>query len=138
MKREEIKMMQYLTKKINNKKGFTLIELIVVIAILGILALIAIPRLTGFQESSRQRADVNNARLIANAASIALADGETVGGGNTLSATNLSGYLDNWPTLQSAAGGTFTLVISGDDVSVTNGAATPLEIYPDTDAAFIP
>ncbi|MGI6570282.1 MAG: type IV pilin protein [Caldicoprobacterales bacterium] len=38
--------MNKIFRKKLNKKGFTLIELIVVIAILGILAVIAIPRFT--------------------------------------------------------------------------------------------
>lgn len=36
-----------------NNKGFTLIELLVVIAVLGILAAIAIPRLTGVTDKAR-------------------------------------------------------------------------------------
>lgn len=49
------KMIGFFSKRINNKKGFTLIELIVVIAILAILAVIAIPRLGQFRDA----ADVN-------------------------------------------------------------------------------
>jgi prepilin-type N-terminal cleavage/methylation domain-containing protein len=53
--------------KTNKKKGFTLIELIVVIAILGILATLIVPRLMGFQETARESSDETLAQSVANA-----------------------------------------------------------------------
>lgn len=44
-------------KNNKKKKGFTLIELIVVIAILGILSAIAIPRFAAIQQNSKVKAD---------------------------------------------------------------------------------
>lgn len=48
--------------KSNNKKGFTLVELIVVLVILAILAAILIPALIGFIDRAREKQDVLDAR----------------------------------------------------------------------------
>ena len=48
----------------NNKKGFTLIELIVVVAILVALMLMLVPRLTGFTDDAKKTANSANARAI--------------------------------------------------------------------------
>lgn len=48
----------------NNKKGFTLIELIVVVAILVALMLMLVPKLTGFTDDAKKTANQANARAI--------------------------------------------------------------------------
>ncbi len=47
-------------------KGFTLVELIVVIAIIGVLSAILIPTITKYVELSKNKADVYYARSIYN------------------------------------------------------------------------
>lgn len=63
-------MLKFFNKRLHNRKGFTLIELIIVIAILAILAVIAIPRLGGFTEQARQANDKEAAALAANASAM--------------------------------------------------------------------
>ena len=64
--------------KIKKKKGFTLIELIVVIAILGILAAIAIPRLSGFIGTSKTSSDNATAATINTAVTTLIANGSLI------------------------------------------------------------
>lgn len=72
-------------------KGFTLIELVVVIVILGILAAILIPIITGFIETANQATDNANARLIYNASAMWYAENNS--SDSDLTATDLSKYL---------------------------------------------
>nr|WP_141639527.1 prepilin-type N-terminal cleavage/methylation domain-containing protein [Clostridium novyi] len=61
--------------KTKKKKGFTLIELIIVIAILGILALIAIPKFGSAQKDAKIKADIATAKTIADTTATLVADG---------------------------------------------------------------
>jgi prepilin-type N-terminal cleavage/methylation domain-containing protein len=51
-------------KKINRKSGFTLVEIMIVVAIIGLLAAIAIPNFVKARTTSQQNACINNLRLI--------------------------------------------------------------------------
>ena len=51
-------------KMLKNKKGFSLVELVIVIAIMGVLAAVAISMFTGMIQRSRRQADNTRAQQI--------------------------------------------------------------------------
>lgn len=57
-------------RRLKEQKGFTLMEIIIVIVILGILALLAIPRLLGFTEQAEIASDKEYAAVVARAAEL--------------------------------------------------------------------
>jgi prepilin-type N-terminal cleavage/methylation domain-containing protein len=74
--RRSIKMMKFLYKKhkLLGNKGFSLVELIIVIAIMAVLMAVLAPQLIKYVEKSRVQADDSAASEILNAVKIALND----------------------------------------------------------------
>lgn len=70
-------MIKWINKK-RNRRGFTLVELVVVIAILGIIAAIAVPRLTGFTEKATKSVVEADARTILTAITMIYAENNKV------------------------------------------------------------
>jgi len=85
-------MLQKLRK--NNQKGFTLIELMIVIAIIGILAAIAIPNFLAYRTKGQDSAAQSEAKNFYNAAMAYFADTSTTGSLVT-AGTAFGAYVDD-------------------------------------------
>ena len=113
-----------------NKKGFTLAELLIVVAIIAVLTAIAIPVFTSQLEKSREATDLSNIRAAyAEAVSDYLADGASRAKSATVS--TIQQTTEGWVTadayLYTRVNGTETKITlpdisSGDTVTVSVAA----------------
>jgi prepilin-type N-terminal cleavage/methylation domain-containing protein len=61
---------RFMTKQEANQKGFTLVELVIVMAILAVIASVAIPKYNGILAKSKTDANVANKTIIRQAAEL--------------------------------------------------------------------
>lgn len=81
-------------KCILNKKGFTLIELIIVIAILGTLALVLVPQFMGYVDSADVQAKRSNIDTIEKAATASLTKAKVHEDTTKRTTTTFNDYLE--------------------------------------------
>ena len=119
--------MQELMNKRRNQKGFTLAELLIVVAIIAVLVAIAIPIFTTQLEKSREATDKANIRSAYAEVSAALLDNEASAESKTVTAKQKQA---NWQSNGDAA----TTEIGGMEV---NASTTGWKIAIDSGAVTI-
>ena len=102
--------------KHSSQKGFTLVEIMIVVVIIGLLAAMAIPAFQKVRQASQDKAVLNNARQLSMGADSYFLEY----GGSSVPLTNLLGPSNYVKSLQTAASETYpTGFTQGEAITIT-------------------
>lgn len=96
-------------KKMNKKSGFTLVEIMIVVAIIGLLAAIGIPSFQKARNNSIEKSKLNNVRIV-NAAVDQYAVAAGAADGDTAAVADYEVYIKGGGAALSIGDNTCTLI----------------------------
>jgi type IV pilus assembly protein PilA len=106
-----------------SRNGFTLVEIMIVVVIIGLLAAMAIPTFDVVRQQSRMKTVTNNLRQIASVASqYMLNNGATQAGYTDLVGTTTDSYLHGIGVVAGEDYTTITVVQTATQISITSAA----------------
>ena len=123
------KTMHNLRNRSKDKKGFTLAELLIVVAIIAVLVAIAVPIFTGQLEKAKESADAANLRAAYATAAVKALEADGVFAGDETTDVTITQTTAGWAHVDDIAGidpdvDTYGIneVTDGDKVRVSVGA----------------
>lgn len=119
--------------RLNNEKGFTLIELVMVIVILGILAATAIPKFVDLQGDARTSVAEGTTAALRGAITMLHAQYLINGSSSDYNATSVTSNVDASGVTLSNDAGTITAAIDGNNFTWTytdNNGTSPASVAP--------
>lgn len=123
------KLKEKLNAKLSKNGGFTLVEMLIVVAIIAVLIAVSIPVVTGQLEKARQSADAANCRAAYAEAMIQVIEDGTTGTATT-DAVMQSSEWDKMPTNTTVGGVAFS------DIKKTVGKAIVCTVDSDGNVSF--